>query len=154
MRKLQSSVASMADDLVCAAEWQIIRVSTLEEMPLAIDSVLAELAPLEYSPKVALGARLALEEAICNAIKHGNQSDASKLVELRYRFHAQQLFIEVEDEGPGFDPDDVADATAPENLDRPCGRGLLLIRHYAQGVRHNRKGNCVAFYICPAKSDA
>jgi serine/threonine-protein kinase RsbW len=54
-----------------------------------------------------------------------------------------EALAEVQDQGPGFDPEAVPDPMAPENLDRPCGRGLLLIRHYTTWVRYHDCGNLV-----------
>src|SRR5947199_135963 len=87
--------------------------------------------------------KLALEEALVNAIKHGNQMDRSKKVHVSYRIRPDRFEIQITDEGPGFDPEDVPDPTAFENLERPCGRGLLLMRHYMTDVRHNARGNSV-----------
>jgi serine/threonine-protein kinase RsbW len=89
------------------------------------------------------GIRLALEEALVNAIKHGNQLDHSKIVHISYRFLADRFEIRITDEGVGFDPSDVPDPTAVENLDRPCGRGLMLMRHYMTEVQYNDRGNSV-----------
>jgi serine/threonine-protein kinase RsbW len=88
--------------------------------------------------------KLALEEALVNAIKHGNQMDRSKKVHISYRLHADRFEIHIADEGPGFDPSDVPDPTAFENLERPCGRGLMLMRHYMTDVAYNGRGNAVA----------
>ena len=87
--------------------------------------------------------RLALEEALVNAIKHGNQMDRSKKVHVGYRLFADRFEVVVTDEGRGFDPDDVPDPTAVENLERPCGRGLMLMRHYMNEVAFSGRGNCV-----------
>src|SRR5262245_46399561 len=87
--------------------------------------------------------RLALEEAIVNAIKHGNQMDRSKLVRVAYRVEMERFDVMIVDEGPGFDPEDVPDPTSPENLERPCGRGLLLMRHYMSDIRYLGTGNTV-----------
>jgi serine/threonine-protein kinase RsbW len=87
--------------------------------------------------------RLALEEALINAIKHGNQMDRSKKVKVSYRLLADRFEIAIADEGPGFDPGDVPDPTAIENLERPCGRGLMLMRHYMSEVQYNDLGNAV-----------
>src|SRR4051812_18258874 len=76
------------------------------------------------------GIRLALEEALVNAIKHGNQLDRTKSVLVAYRLLPDRFEVHIRDEGPGFDPTDVPDPTDIENLDRPCGRGLMLMRHY------------------------
>jgi serine/threonine-protein kinase RsbW len=74
---------------------------------------------------------LALREALVNHIKHGNQLDRSKKVTVTAVLADGVLEVESSDEGPGFDPEDVPDPTAVENLDRNCGRGLLMMRHYA-----------------------
>jgi len=87
--------------------------------------------------------RLALEEALVNAIKHGNQMDRSKRVFISYRLVDFVLEVHITDEGPGFDPADVPDPTAVENLERPCGRGLMLMRHYMTEVAYSGRGNSV-----------
>ena len=87
--------------------------------------------------------KLALEEALVNAIKHGNQMDRSKKVHISYRLFADRFEVVITDEGTGFDPGDVPDPTAVENLERPCGRGLMLMRHYMTSVEFNASGNSV-----------
>jgi serine/threonine-protein kinase RsbW len=87
--------------------------------------------------------KLALEEALVNAIKHGNQMDRAKLVRVAYHVAPDRFEVQITDEGPGFDPSDVPDPTAPENLERPCGRGLLLMRHYMTEVAYHDRGRAV-----------
>jgi len=87
--------------------------------------------------------KLALEEALVNAIKHGNQMDRTKKVRICYRLLTDRFECHISDEGPGFDPADVPDPTAVENLERPCGRGLMLMRHYMSEVVYNANGNGV-----------
>lgn len=96
-----------------------------------------------YSEHDIFGIRLAVEEAIVNAIKHGNQMDRGKKVKITYRVQADHFEVVVSDEGSGFDPEDVPDPTAPENLERCCGRGLMLMRHYMSEVFHSHRGNSV-----------
>jgi len=88
--------------------------------------------------------KLALEEALVNAIKHGNQMDRSKKVRIAYQLHTDRFEVLISDDGSGFDPSDVPDPTAFENLERPCGRGLMLMRHYMTEVAFNSRGNCVS----------
>ena len=97
----------------------------------------------QASEKDIFGIRLALEEALVNAIKHGNQMDRSKQVRISYSVGPDRFEVHITDEGPGFDPEDVPDPTAVENLERPCGRGLMLMRHYMNEVSFNGRGNCV-----------
>jgi serine/threonine-protein kinase RsbW len=85
--------------------------------------------------------KLALEEALVNAIKHGNQMDRAKKVHIRYRVNDERFDIHITDEGQGFELEDVPDPVAAENLERPCGRGLLLMRHYMTEVVFHPPGN-------------
>jgi serine/threonine-protein kinase RsbW len=116
-----------------------------EEVSPLIESVVAALAGLGYSPRDCMGVGLALEEAVVNGLRHGNGGDPSKHVRVRYRVTREAVLAEVEDEGPGFNPDLVPDPTLAENLERPCGRGLLL-RNYTTWVRFSARGNRVTMY--------
>ncbi|MCA9097749.1 MAG: ATP-binding protein, partial [Planctomycetaceae bacterium] len=87
------------------------------------ERIVKRLEELEFSSRDLFGMRLALEEALVNAIKHGNRMDRNKHVEIFCQIHETSVHIEVEDEGPGFQLSDVPDPTSDENLERPCGRG-------------------------------
>lgn len=108
------------------------------------DEIEQLLRSLQYTEKEIFSVRLALEEALVNAIKHGNQMDRTKKVRVAYRVCQERFDILIADEGPGFDPCEVPDPTAPENLERPCGRGLMLMRHYMTAVDYNPRGNVVS----------
>jgi anti-sigma regulatory factor (Ser/Thr protein kinase) len=111
---------------------------------------------------------IALEEAIRNAMFHGNLEISSELREgdsATYRrvlhdrlesepFCSRKLYLQIaiskemgefviRDEGPGFDPTTLPDPTDPENIEKACGRGLLLMRTFMDGVDYNRTGNQV-----------
>jgi serine/threonine-protein kinase RsbW len=101
------------------------------------------LEDLQYSDRDVFGVRLALEEALVNAIKHGNGMDPDKQVRVICRAGADHVYIEIEDQGEGFDPHDVPDPTALENLERPCGRGIMLMRAFMTRIEYNPAGNCV-----------
>jgi len=98
----------------------------------------------QFTDHEIFGIKLALEEAMVNAIKHGNQLDRSKKVHVSYRVVPERFDVLITDEGPGFDPEDVPDPTAVENLERPCGRGLMLMKHYMSDVAFQGRGNVVA----------
>jgi serine/threonine-protein kinase RsbW len=95
------------------------------------------------SRRDVLAIQLAVEEALVNAVKHGNQLEHDRKVTVAYRLLPDRFDVVITDEGNGFDPADVPDPTADENLDRPCGRGLLLMRHYMTTVEFPGRGNCV-----------
>jgi serine/threonine-protein kinase RsbW len=121
-------------------------ISSTKEVPGVIRVVATAMAAEGYPEKDRFGMRLALEEALVNAIKHGNHNDPTKGVRVDYRVTAEGVLVEVEDDGAGFDPRKVPDPCAPENLERPGGRGLLLMRSYMTWVRFNPRGNRVTLY--------
>jgi serine/threonine-protein kinase RsbW len=98
----------------------------------------------QFSDRDVFAVRLALEEALINAIKHGNQMDRTKNVRVAFRLSSDRFEIRIDDEGSGFNPEDVPDPTAVENLERPCGRGIMLMRHYMSTVSYIGRGNSVA----------
>lgn len=89
----------------------------------------------------AFGVRLALEEALVNAIKHGNRMDATKKVYIACKFAADEVSVVIEDQGEGFNVVEVPDPTDDDNLDKPGGRGIMLIRSFMTSVAYNDKGN-------------
>lgn len=99
-----------------------------------------------FTDNEIFGIKLALEEALVNAIKHGNQMNRSKKVRISYRVIPDRIDVEISDEGIGFDPEDVPDCTSVENLERPCGRGLMLMRHYMSHVEFHGRGNTVKMF--------
>jgi serine/threonine-protein kinase RsbW len=105
------------------------------------DDIEQALLSQQYDEREVFSIKLALEEALINAIKHGNQMDRNKKVLIRYRIQSERFDVRIIDEGKGFNPEDVPDPMAVENLERPCGRGLLLIRHYMTEVVYHPPGN-------------
>ncbi|HUE87561.1 MAG TPA: ATP-binding protein [Vicinamibacterales bacterium] len=85
---------------------------------------------------------VAVRESVVNAIKHGNKSDESKRVVVEFTAlpldEPEQLVIRVEDEGEGFDPEEIADPLAPENILKSSGRGIFLIRSFMDDVQLRR----------------
>jgi serine/threonine-protein kinase RsbW len=101
----------------------------------------AELLRRGYDPAASFAIRLALEEGINNGFRHGNKSDPEKTVKMRCRIDDDTVLIEIEDEGPGFDPATVPDPTDDENIEIPSGRGIMLIRAYMSEVDYVAPGN-------------
>jgi serine/threonine-protein kinase RsbW len=107
------------------------------------DELLAQLRELSWNDQELFAVRLALEEAIVNAIKHGNRHDSCKQVRVRCQASPERLRIEIEDEGCGFDPQGVPDCTEDHHLEVASGRGIMLMRAFMCHVQYNAKGNCV-----------
>ena len=85
---------------------------------------------------------VAIRESVINAIKHGNRNDATKRVFVDFETSTPaagpELVIRVRDQGEGFEPQEVADPLAPENLLKSSGRGIFLIRNFMDDVRLQR----------------
>lgn len=105
--------------------------------------VLNELKKHTYDDPTTFAVKLALEESLNNAIRHGNGSDPGKRIKLEFDVNSERVTITVTDEGAGFCPDCVPDPRADENLEKPSGRGIMLIRAYMDDVRFNERGNQV-----------
>jgi serine/threonine-protein kinase RsbW len=131
-------------------DWRRHPYRSAHEVPGLLDVVVAAMEGLGFPKRDLFGVRLALEEALVNAIKHGNRGDPAKVAQLRYHVRPEFVLLEVEDEGAGFDPSLVPDPLAPENLERPSGRGLFLIRQYMTWMEHNERGNCIT--MCKHRS--
>jgi serine/threonine-protein kinase RsbW len=86
---------------------------------------------------------VALDEAIANAIKHGNKSDPDKNVHIIADMSDEEVTFIITDEGDGFDLANLPDPTDPHYLMRPCGRGVMLIYHLMDDVEYNERGNQV-----------
>jgi serine/threonine-protein kinase RsbW len=107
------------------------------------ERIIALVESVPFGERDIFGIRLAIEEAMVNAIKHGNQMDPEKKVRVSCRVTSGSVRIEIEDEGEGFDVSDIPDPTADENLERPCGRGLMLMRAFMTSITYNERGNRV-----------
>ena len=123
-------------------DWhEIVISSTPHARQEAEDTVFESIRMLGFDPEAAFSIKLAMEEAITNAIKHGNRFDRDKKVVIRWACNHTSFTMSVRDEGRGFDPKSVPDPTRPENLGLPYGRGLMLIQAYMDRVEYNDRGN-------------
>lgn len=83
---------------------------------------------------------IAITEAVNNAITHGNQLDENKKVCLEIVGNTEQLEFVIEDEGLGFNLDEVPDPTLPENIEKLSGRGIFLMRSLADEISFENNG--------------
>ena len=97
--------------------------------------------------RLNLNFRVGLTEALSNAMLYGNRDDPSKRVLVEVRLADGRLRATVRDQGTGFDPTSVPDPTTPENLARPCGRGLFLMKQLLDEVTYNERGNEVTLVL-------
>jgi len=97
----------------------------------------------DVSRQTVFRLRVALGEALANAIQCGNQDNPAKRVRVSADLFHDRIRLSVSDEGEGFDPDQIPDPRDPAMLHSPCGRGLFLIRSLAEQVEFNEKGNTI-----------
>jgi serine/threonine-protein kinase RsbW len=107
------------------------------------DELLAQLGAHGWQPADVFAVHLAVEEAIVNAIVHGNKLDAAKKVHVQCEVSADRVRVAIADEGPGFDPAAVPDCTADDRLQAPGGRGVMLMRSFMTSITYNAAGNAV-----------
>jgi serine/threonine-protein kinase RsbW len=107
------------------------------------DELLEQLGHHGWSPSDIFAIHLAAEEAIVNAIVHGNRLDPRRTVHVECVVSPETARIEVTDEGEGFDPGAVPDCTQDDRLDCPSGRGVMLMRSFMTRIEYNAKGNAV-----------
>lgn len=91
--------------------------------------------------------RVALSEALANAIVCGNCEDPTKPVEIRARCLDEEISVHVTDQGRGFDPTAVPEPVAPDDIENACGRGLFLIRNLMDQVQFNAQGNSICMTL-------
>jgi serine/threonine-protein kinase RsbW len=116
-----------------------------EAIDSAVKAVLDGMVGYGYAEASVFAVRLALEEALANAFRHGHRGlpeDTAAVVE--FRVEPSSLEMHVQDRGPGFNPAAVPDPTLDENLELPSGRGLMLMRAYMSSVAFNAAGNRVS----------
>ena len=120
--------------------WTVSDLSSIRKLE---EDILDAVRQFGYSEPAQFSIRLAVGEAVNNGIRHGNRRDEAKRVRVDLLVDANHTSVTVTDEGPGFSPDNVPDPTRDENLDKPSGRGIMLIRAYMDEVSYNEQGNQV-----------
>ncbi len=104
---------------------------------------------LDLSDDIYGNIMIAITESVNNAIIHGNASDKKKNVELRCAMEDNVVVFYVTDEGTGFDYNSLPDPTAPENIDKPGGRGIFLMKALCDELQFQEEGRRVklSFYV-------
>ena len=108
------------------------RIEAVYEAAAAIAGILSR---LEVAEEITYGVDMALREAVTNAVLHGNKQDEAKLVRVTAKSSPDRLEISVDDEGAGFNPAEVPDPTATENILKSSGRGIFFMRNFMDDVQ-------------------
>ena len=117
--------------------------SRLEDISVVESKVETLKSKLQLEDAIYGNVMLAVVEAVTNAIQHGNRYSPEKKVTFETHRSTHNLRFTISDEGEGFDPTRVPDPTLPENIEKPCGRGVFLIKNLADGVTFEDDGRTI-----------
>jgi serine/threonine-protein kinase RsbW len=108
-----------------------------------IHEILGQLRGRRWRRRDLFDVHVAMEEALINAVRHGNRLDPAKHLHIGCQLFRDRVRIEISDEGAGFDPAAVPDPTQPSRIGLPRGRGLMLIRAFMSRVEFQDQGRCL-----------
>jgi serine/threonine-protein kinase RsbW len=114
--------------------------SSAAEVSGVQSAIQKEMERFGYDGDTCFAVRLAVEESVVNAVRHGNKFDPALHVEVEFHVTDNEVRIRVRDQGCGFNPADVPDPTREENLAKPHGRGIMLMRAYMDEVTYSACG--------------
>jgi len=141
---------NLADDCGVDESLQmtITMPSELEMVEHTVDIVARHCLACGLSARaVRFNLRVALSEALANAIVYGNRLDPGKRVHVALRRRGEGVDVHVRDQGEGFDPARIPDPRQPDALERPAGRGLFLIRQLVDDLAFNEEGNSICMTL-------
>ena len=113
----------------------------MEQARRAEEHLLGEMAEHGYDKAATFAVRLAVEESLNNALRYGARSGREQPVRITCEVDDECVRVRIADSGGGFNPELVPDPTLDENLEKPTGRGIMLMRAYMDEVVFNEKGN-------------
>ena len=114
---------------------------TIKDVPRFTKDLLRELIPFKVHKDSIFDIRLAIEEALINAIKYGNKENNNKIIEVKLSADDEKVEIEIKDEGSGYDYQHIPIPVVDENLERLSGRGVYLIKKIMDKVAFLDKGS-------------
>lgn len=115
--------------------------SAISLMSIVLDYLMKRVEKLGVIKPEESNLFVALDEAFVNAVKHGNKFDAKKLVRIAAEVSKNEARFTIEDEGEGFDVNNIPDPLDPQNLFKASGRGVLFIYNIMDEVAYNDRGN-------------
>jgi serine/threonine-protein kinase RsbW len=115
--------------------------SDLDVGHAAIEELMTALGAASWEGMDLFRIQMAIEEAVVNAIEHGNKKALDKKIRLVFDVTPEKAVMTISDEGAGFDHRNVADPTTEELIDKPRGRGVMLMRELMNEVHFNEVGN-------------
>jgi serine/threonine-protein kinase RsbW len=126
-------------------EEQKLRIASRSENIILVEKLIEDVCEVYSVNEDYYGNILvALTEAVNNAIIHGNKCNPDKTIDIHFASKEDHLTFTVKDQGEGFDFNNLPDPTDPENIEKPNGRGVFLMRNLADKVEYFDNGRTVA----------
>ncbi len=145
---IYSTLNDMDQSNVQTGELYTLQLPSKQESITLLENLIEEIADKHnVSEDTFANMMTCLSEAANNAIVHGNKLDENKKVIVNADVEGRRIIWTVTDEGEGFDYNNLADPTAPENLENLTGRGVFIIKHLADQCIFNTKGNEVELHF-------
>jgi serine/threonine-protein kinase RsbW len=119
-----------------AKEYKKIYPSNPDLLPEIEEYIFNTLSEVEFTEDMKNNIELAVAEASANSILHGNKCDINKNVIIKISINEEKITISFQDEGTGFNPDEVPDPTKPENILRGSGRGVHIMRSLVDDIKY------------------
>jgi serine/threonine-protein kinase RsbW len=130
--------------MMASAQIQKYRLESDISSLAKVEQIIEEIKDLHKIPEDIYGNILvSLTEAVNNAIRHGNKLDPDKMVEFSFESNEKEFLFKIQDKGVGFDPDKIPDPTLPENIDKPDGRGIFIMKNLSDEVKFEDEGRRV-----------
>lgn len=138
----------MEQENVQAGKLYTLQLSSKEESITQLESLIEHIADIyNVSEDTFANMMTCLNEALINAIKHGNKMDAAKKVIINAEVDTKRIIWTITDEGEGFDYNHLPDPTSAENIENLTGRGVFIIKHLADQCIFNASGNEVELHF-------
>ncbi len=130
--------------MMASAQIQKYRLESQIDSLAKVEQIIEELKELHRIPEDIYGNILVtITEAVNNAIRHGNKLDPNKVVDFSFESTEKEFTFKIQDRGTGFDPDSIPDPTLPENIDKPDGRGIFIMKNLSDEVKFEDEGRRV-----------
>lgn len=126
------------------AENQKLLIPSKAENIVLVDKLVDDVCDLfDITEEIYGNIIVALTEAVNNALQHANKANPDKNITITFRVKDDVLCFTVKDEGMGFDFNSLADPTDPQNIEKPTGRGVFLMKHLADNIVFEENGTKV-----------
>ncbi len=148
MMSMRQNLSNRSPAEAASEEFVLELASQLEVIEPTVSDLVERCHAFGFNgSRLNLNFRVGVTEALANAILYGNRRDPLKHLRVEVSLDSSRVVLQVTDEGEGFDPQRVPDPTLPENLERPGGRGVFLLRKLMDEVEYNERGNAVRLVL-------